>query len=106
MKVSVVRGGGVAGLTSRVQLAAEALPDEDAKALAGRVHESQLLTMPEPPRPPTRHADQLLYAVSVDDGENERTLRFTDETLPEQVRSLVEWVDSHPKGERQMLPPG
>jgi hypothetical protein len=106
MKVSVVRGGGVAGLTSRVRLAAAALPGEDAKALEGRVRESRLLTMPEPPRPPTSHADQLLYAVSVDDGENERTLQFSDETMPEEVRSLIEWVDSHPKGEREVLPPG
>jgi hypothetical protein len=106
MKVAIVRGGGVAGLTSRTRLAAEALPSGDAKALAERVRKSRLQTMPEPPPQPARHADQLLYAISVDDGGCERTLRFTDESLPEEVRSLVEWVDAHPKSEREVLPPG
>lgn len=106
MKISVVRGGGIAGLTSRVHLATEALPGEEARALEGRVRKSRLLTMPEPPRPSTRHADQLLYAVTVDDGGSERTLHFSDETMSEELRSLIEWVDSHPKGEREVLPPG
>ena len=106
MKVSVVRGGGIAGLTSKVHLATEALPGEQARALEERVHRSRLLTMPEPPRPLARHADQLLYAVTVDDGGGERTLHFTDETLSNDQRALIEWIDSHPKGEREVLPPG
>jgi hypothetical protein len=106
MKVAIVRGGGVAGLTSKVHLAAEALPAGDAEALDRRVRESGLLTMPATPRQPARHADQLLYAVSVDDGAGERTLHFSDESLPEEVRSLIEWVDAHPEGEREVLPPG
>jgi hypothetical protein len=106
MKVAVVRGGGVAGLTTRTRLAAEALPEHDAKALDERVRESRVLTRPETPRQPPRHADQLLYSVTVDDGERERTLHFSEESLPEEVRSLIEWVDAHPKGERELRPPG
>src|SRR4029077_5752273 len=106
MKVAIVRGGGVVGLTSRTRLAADALPAGDAKALHERVRKARRLTMPQPAPQPTRHADQLLYAVSVDDGERERTLHFTDESLPDEVRALIEWVDDHPKGEREVLPPG
>lgn len=105
MKVAIVRGGGVAGLTTRTRLAADALPEGEAKALDERVRESRLLTRPETPHQPPRYADQLLYSVTVEDGERERTLRFTDESLPEEVRSLIEWVDAHPKGERELRPP-
>jgi hypothetical protein len=106
MKVAVVRGGGVAGLTTRTRLAAEALPEGDAKALHELVRGSGLLTKPETPRQPPSHADELLYSVTVDDGERERTLRFSDESLPDEVRSLIEWVDAHPKGERELRRPG
>ena len=106
MKVAIVRGGGVAGLTTRTRLAAEALPEGEAKALDERVRESGLLSRPETPRRSPRHADELLYSVTVEDGERERTLRFTEESLPDEVRSLIEWVDAHPKGERELHRPG
>jgi hypothetical protein len=106
MKVAIARGGGVAGLTSKTRLTSEGLGADDAEALAERVHASRLLTDPEAEPRSARGADQLLYAVTVDDGERERTHRFTEESLPEEVRSLIEWVDAHPDSERDVQPPG
>jgi hypothetical protein len=106
MKVAIVRGGGVAGLTSRTRLAADALPDDDARQLGERVRESQLLAKSEAQAQPPRHADQMMYSVTVDDGERERTHRFSEEDLPEEVRSLIEWVDAHPEREHEVGPPG
>ena len=106
MKVAIVRGGGVAGLTSRTRLAADALPEEDARQLDERVRAAQLLAKPEAQAQPPRHADELSYAVTVDDGEEKRTHRFSEGDLPEEVRSLIEWVDAHPEGEHEVGPPG
>lgn len=106
MRVAIVRGGGVAGLTSKTRLASEALDAGDAENLAERVHASRLLVEPEAQPRPARGADQLLYSVTVDDGERERTHRFTEESLPEGVRSLIEWVDAHPEHEHEVGPPG
>jgi len=99
MKVEIVRGGGVAGLTSRTRLISETLPTADAETFEKRVRESGLLTMPEEAARRPRHPDELLYAITVEDGDLERTLRFTDERMPEAVRSLVDWVDGRPEAE-------
>jgi hypothetical protein len=106
MKVAIVRGGGVAGLTSRTRLTSEALPAADSEAFEKRVRESGLLTMPEEPARRPQHPDELLYAITVEEGDLERTLRFTDEGLPEAVRSLVDWVDGRPEAEHGAGPPG
>jgi len=96
----------VAGLTSRTRLASAALPDDEAKQLEERVRESQLLARPAAQARPSRHADQLSYAVTVDDGGRERTHRFVEDDLPDEVRSLIEWVDEHPAREHEVGPPG
>jgi len=106
MRIAIVRGGGVAGVTSRACLNSDALPPADAEALEERLRESGLLEMPEGPRRRPRHPDELLYAIIVEEGGTQRTLRFTDENLPDAVRSLVEWVDGRSESEHGIGPPG
>jgi hypothetical protein len=106
MRVSVVRGGGIAGLTSRTSLSSEALAPADAKALELRLRDAGLLgrrrAAPAPAEKPPRGADQMLYAVTVDDGEEEWTGRFSDETIPDRVRELIEWVDARPESQHEV----
>jgi hypothetical protein len=104
MRVAVVRGGGIAGVVVRTELESEALAAPDA-ATFERLARQSGLTGPgdEAPGPaPGRGADRFLYAVTVDDGERERTARFDDETLPDPVRELIEWVDGRPESKRRI----
>jgi hypothetical protein len=105
MKVEIVRGGGISGLTDRTRLDSEALSAEDTSALEKLVRGSSLLASPPRDASPPQHPDELLYAVPVSDGERERTHGFSEEDLPEGVAALVEWVDSHPKSEQEVTPP-
>jgi hypothetical protein len=105
MKVEIVRGGGVAGLTSRTRLDTDALSADDTSALEGLVHRSSLLASSPRRAPSPRHPDELLYAVTVGDGEDERTHNFSEGDLPEEVGALVEWVDAHPQSEEEVTPP-
>lgn len=105
MKVEIVRGGGIAGLTDRTQLDSEALSADDTSAFEGLVQGSGLLTSPPRAASAPRHPDELLYAVKVSDGERERTHSFSEEDLPEEVGALVEWVDAHPKSEQEVTSP-
>jgi hypothetical protein len=49
------------------------------------------------PAPRSAAPDEQQYEISVDDGGGQVTQRYTDTTLPEGVRQLVEWVDSRPE---------
>ncbi len=104
MKVSIVRGGGVGGFVTRTELDSEALPADDSRTLAGKVERA--LACSESSASGERFPDELLYTVEVDDEGGERTLRFSEQTLPEQVRELVAWVDSHPQRQDRMEPAG
>lgn len=99
MKVSVVRGGGVAGIATRTELGVNDLPDEDARAFAAKV---QAAALPEQHVGGGHRAlpDQTLYEVALDDGRAVVSSRFTDEDIPEEVRRLVEWIDGRPETTR------
>ena len=95
MKVTVVRGGGVAGMATRTQLDSNALPAGDAQTLSSFVQGAALqegATVPPPATP-----DDLLYEISVEDAGTQVTRRFTEGNLPEDIRQLVQWIDSRPE---------
>jgi hypothetical protein len=99
MKLAIVRGGGLAGIATTTRLHAAALPPEEAEKLESKVRSSALLSpQPDPPAAPG-HPDDLLYEVTVGEGDKEHTVRFSDENMPDDVRSLIEWVDSRPESE-------
>jgi hypothetical protein len=107
MKVSVLRGGGVGGMVTRTELGSEALSPADAEALERRVREAGVLEPPDPsPRGSSSHPDELAYELTVDDGERSRTVRVTEESMPEPVRSLIDWTDSRPERDVKVEPPG
>jgi len=96
MKVTVIRGGGIAGIAMRTELSAMALSPEDAQTLAGKLTNVDLQGAPEGKSGRTQ-PDQMLYEFVVDDGNGEKRARFTDENLPEAAHDLLEWLDSRPE---------
>jgi hypothetical protein len=95
VRVSVVRGGGLAGISTTTELARSALPDADAATLDGLVEGAGVRDAP--PASSRPQPDQTLYEVQVSDGDSDRRARFSDDDLPEGVRRLIEWVDSRPE---------
>ncbi len=95
MRVSVVRGGGLAGLTTRTELARSSLPAAEAETLDGLVQGAGVRD-PAPARSRPQ-PDQLLYEVAVSDDDGDVRARFTDANLPEGARRLIEWIDSRPE---------
>lgn len=95
MKVSVVRGGGIAGLSTRTELDARDLAPEDARRLRVLVSGAALSEEPRDaggqPWP-----DQMSYELVVVDDVEVRA-RFTDQNLPDGTRLLIEWIDSRPE---------
>ena len=97
MKLTITRGGGLAGLTRQTEVASEALPPGDATKLHELVEGSGLLSEAAPKEAPPTHPDEMSYEVTVEDQGRARTQRFTEQTLPDSVRSLIAWADSRPE---------
>ena len=96
MKVTIVRGGGLAGIATRTELDDADLSDDATRAFAEAVGRAK--PQARSPEPPGRPApDQTLYDVRLDDGDDEVQAQFDDATIPDEVRRLVEWIDSRPE---------
>jgi hypothetical protein len=46
----------------------------------------------------------MSYEVSVEDEGQTTTRRYTEQTLPESLRSLIAWVDSRPERRQSIVP--
>jgi hypothetical protein len=101
VKVSITRGGGLAGVPIRTELTSEALPEDAAQTLEQHVK----AVVPVEPSP-LRRPDEMLYTVCVEHDEGTTEAQYTDSTLPEDVRSLIAWADQRPERSEEIRRPG
>lgn len=105
MKLSVVRGGGVAGTIVKTELASGDLSPEDASTLHELVRDAGLLEEgqgePPPPRP-----DEPSYRLTVEHEGRSHTVNLTESTMPEAVRSLISWSGSVAGAKTEIESPG
>ena len=106
MRLSVVRGGGVAGMVTRTELDAAQLPPDAAAELGDRIERAGLVADAPSPPSPTSHPDEQQYELRLEDEGVTRTLRVSDTTMPEPVRELLQWIDARPERQETIGPPG
>ena len=104
MKLTIIRGGGLAGFTRQTELASGALPPGEATKLHELVEGAGLLGEAAPQKAPPAHPDEMSYEVGVEHQGRARTQQFTDQTLPDPVRSLIAWIDSRPERRQSIVP--
>lgn len=104
MKLTITRGGGLAGITRQTELASDALPDDDAATLHDQVAGAEWLHE-EAREAPEVHPDEMSYEVTVEHEGRTTTQRFTEQTLPESLRSLIAWVDGRPERSQSIVRP-
>lgn len=92
MKVSITRGGGLAGVPIRTELSTDELPADAARALE---EHARAIAPAEPPG--GRSPDEMSYTVVVESEDGRREAHYTDGTLPDDVRALVAWADERPE---------
>jgi hypothetical protein len=106
MKVTIVRGGGFAGLVTIISLDSASLTSEDAATLRAKVEQSGLFGPPgreggSDPRP-----DRFDYEVTVEDQDRARMVRVSEQDLSGPLRALISYVSSLPGRQEQVGPPG
>jgi hypothetical protein len=106
MRLSVVRGGGLAGMVTRTELDAADLSPDAAAELHERVAGAGLVgDAPQAPTP-TNHPDEQQYELRLEHEGATRSLRVSDTTMSEPVRELLQWTDARPEREETIGPPG
>jgi hypothetical protein len=91
VKVAILRSGGVAGFVTRTELDSASLPEAVRPEFEAQVRRA-LETNP-PSGGSFRDVGEPLYEISIDNGDEPITLRFSDRDVPEPVRALVDWID-------------
>jgi hypothetical protein len=103
MKVSVVRGGGLAGLVTTSELDSADLADPDAHALRTAVDRARAEQPPTAGGPSV--ADRFRYEVSVEDEGRTETVRAGEPGVPDGLRELITLVEGSPARKRHTAPP-
>jgi Emfourin len=105
VKLTVIRGGGLAGVSRQAELSSDVLQPAEATKLDELVEGAGLLGEAAPREAPPAHPDEMSYEVIVEHEGRAQTLRFTEQTLPDSVRSLIAWIDSRPEHSKSIVPP-
>ena len=92
MKISVRRSGGFANIGAHAEVDTSTLPREKADELQRLVRKALLPDQPPPPLHAAHAADVYQYDITVDDGDGPKTWRADDLTMPEQWRTLVDFL--------------
>jgi len=106
MKLSIIRGGGIAGVSTVTELDEGALSAGDAKTFRAKVAGAEPGLSAAGADSQSRHPDEMQYDVTLSDDQTTRTARVSETALPEAVRSLIAWVDAHPQHTTRVVPPG
>ncbi|GAA5079439.1 hypothetical protein HNP84_009903 [Thermocatellispora tengchongensis] len=101
MKVSVVRGGGFAGLVTTTTADTASLDPGDAEALRAKVGRVDL-TAPPPAERGAGPADVPAYKVTVEDDGRVQELRVSESGLTPALRDLISYVGSVPGHEERV----
>ena len=110
--MSVVRGGGLAGMVETTTADSERLSAGDAAALRSKVEAAGFFDLPgdmERASGGARRgggADRFHYAVTVEDDDRAHTVRRAEPDVPEALGALIAWVSSVPGAETGLSPPG
>jgi hypothetical protein len=93
MKLSIVRGGGIAPIATRTEISSDSLSEADAATLRRKVEDARVLELADAGG---QHPEDLLYELTIEDEGRVHTVRLSDSALPDAVRSLIAWADSSP----------
>jgi hypothetical protein len=106
MKVSIVRGGGVTGMTTLTELDEHALSTEASTALRQKMADAEAALPAQDTSAGEGPPDAQQYELTLEGDHGARTVRLDDASLSGPVRSLIEWVDTQPERTMQIVPPG
>ncbi len=90
MKITFERSGGFAGMHMLSTLDTHQLSPEEAQELLKLIQESNFFELPPQISSPGGGADRFSYRITVDQGDRQHTVDFSDAAQPESIQPLVQ----------------
>jgi hypothetical protein len=106
MRVSVVRGGGFAGLVRTTTADTHRLSPGDGEKLTALVGEAGLVGPRAASDRSEPQPDRFSYQVIVEDGQRSEVTGYSEQSLPPKVRNLISWMSTVDGREEKIEPPG
>jgi hypothetical protein len=97
MRIQLERTGGVAGIKIRRSIDSAELPLEEAKKLEGMLRKSRFFKLPAEMSSTTSGTDRFHYRLTIETGEETRTVEAAEAEVPESLRPLLHWIESRRK---------
>jgi hypothetical protein len=91
VKVAILRSGGVAGFATRTELDSASLPEALRPEFERQLQRALDANLPS--HIDSGEGDEPLYEISLYNGDEPVTLRFSERDIPEPVRALIDWTD-------------
>lgn len=102
MKLTVTRGGGLAGFVTLTEVASSDLSPDDAAEFRRLVEDAGGLVLQEE-APPSR-PDEPSYELSLEHHGRTRTVRLGESTMPAAIRALASWAFEVPGAVTRLVP--
>jgi hypothetical protein len=93
VRITLTRTGGLAGLRQKTVVDDTALPPPERAELRRLVAKAALFSLPSELSGPSPAPDRFRYRLSAEDGGRRCDVRAAEETLPEELRRLVRWLE-------------
>lgn len=93
LRIELTRSGGFAGLTSKLgELDTSELPEAEARDIEAMVEKANLPKLLAASPIKGKGADRFQYHLAIEDESGRRELTFSEDQIPDALRSLVDRV--------------
>jgi len=101
MKINYERTGGFGGMRIALDLDLHTLPDDEALALEDMVKEADFFHLDQS-FDQGMLADGFQYAITIDGGRKKRTIRFSESSVPDVLRPLLDELLMRARSQRRI----
>lgn len=100
MRILFERTGGFAGLQLKATLDADTLPPPQARRLRRLLEESHFFELPLRLEGPASRPDRFQYRLTVESNNSIHTVHASEDTVPAEMRPLLDWLTAAARQER------
>ena len=105
MKIHFERSGGLVGSNDSIVLDTNSMPPDEAKDVQQLIDSSNFFNLPSKSAPPKAgSADYFHYKITVQtEDQREHKIQTNDITLPEELESLINFLQQKVQSEKKMF---
>ncbi|MBD2344093.1 protealysin inhibitor emfourin [Anabaena subtropica] len=96
MRVFLERTGGFAGISKRINVDTNKLPQQEAEKLCQLVAAADLFQLPQQIISSYGQRDRFQYQMTIEDNGQQHTVIVSEAALSSNLKTLIEWLNQAP----------